>query len=475
MFNLQGKSPKLLVIGDLMIDHYLWGSCERISPEAPVQVINVDNESTVLGGSGNVINNLKALGAQVDVISVIGGCEISDELRGLLTKIDVNVEHLIVQKDRITSKKSRIIAAQQQVVRYDRESTNEISTKSQTTILNTFKKIITNYDAVLLSDYGKGVLTADLTQSLITIANNNNKKVLIDPKGLDYSKYKGAYLLTPNKKEASEATQINIKDDASLAQAITQLKVECDLNVSLITLSEQGVAIFDDTLRTHPTVAREVFDVTGAGDTVLASLGFALSCGLDIDNSVEFSNLAAGVVVGKIGSATATLNEIIEYESSLNKSTSDEHIKTLDEIIALSTELKARDKKIVFTNGCFDILHAGHVRYLETAKSYGDVLILGLNSDRSVTELKGEGRPINTQLDRAYILAALEAVDYVIVFNEDTPYDLIKAIKPHVLVKGGDYEGQHVVGQDIADELKLVQFVDGKSTTKTIEKIQRGS
>ena len=475
MINLQGKSPKLLVIGDLMIDHYLWGSCERISPEAPVQVINVDNESTVLGGSGNVINNLKALGAQVDVISVIGGCETSDELKILLNDINVNSKYLITQKDRITSKKSRIIAAQQQVVRYDRESTDEISTKSQTIILNTFKKIITNYDAVLLSDYGKGVLTADLTQSLIAIANDNNKKVLIDPKGLDYSKYKGAYLLTPNKKEASEATQINVHDDATLTQAITQLKTQCDLDVSLITLSEQGVAIFDDELRTHPTVAREVFDVTGAGDTVLASLGFALSCGLDIDNSVEFANLAAGVVVGKIGSATATLNEIIEYESSLNKSTSDEHIKTLDEIIALSTELKSRDKKIVFTNGCFDILHAGHVRYLETAKSYGDVLILGLNSDRSVTELKGEGRPINTQLDRAYILAALEAVDYVIVFNEDTPYDLIKAIKPHVLVKGGDYEGQHVVGQDIADELKLVQFVDGKSTTKTIEKIQRGS
>lgn len=475
MINLQGKSPKLLVIGDLMIDHYLWGSCERISPEAPVQVINVDNESTVLGGSGNVINNLKALGAQVDVISVIGGCETSDELKILLNDINVNSKYLITQKDRITSKKSRIIAAQQQVVRYDRESTDEISTKSQTTILNTFKKIITNYDAVLLSDYGKGVLTADLTQSLIAIANDNNKKVLIDPKGLDYSKYKGAYLLTPNKKEASEATQINVHDDATLTQAITQLKINCDLDVSLITLSEQGVAIYDDTLRTHPTVAREVFDVTGAGDTVLASLGFALSCGLDIDNSVEFANLAAGVVVGKIGSATATLNEIIEYESSLNKSTSDEHIKTLDEIIALSTELKLRDKKIVFTNGCFDLLHAGHVRYLETAKSFGDMLILGLNSDRSVTVLKGEGRPINTQLDRAYILAALEAVDYVVIFDEDTPYDLIKAIKPHVLVKGGDYEGQDVVGQDIADELKLVQFVDGKSTTKTIEKIQQSN
>ena len=475
MIDLLGKSPKLLVIGDLMIDHYLWGSCERISPEAPVQIVNVKSESAVLGGAGNVINNLNALGAQVDVISVIGGCEISDELKALLTNISVNTQYLITQRDRITSKKSRIIASQQQVVRYDRESTEEISSKSQKEILDTFRNIIMDYDAILLSDYGKGVLTKKLTSSLIAIANENGKKTLVDPKGLDYSKYKGAYLLTPNKKEASEATQINIKDNASLTKAITQLKTKFELNISLITLSEQGVAIYDDKLRTHPTVAREVFDVTGAGDTVLASLGFALACEYGIDDAVEFANLAAGVVVGKIGSATATLNEIIEYESSLNKSTSDEHIKTLGEIIALSEELKTRGKKTVFTNGCFDLLHAGHVRYLEAAKSFGDVLILGLNSDRSVTALKGEDRPINTQMDRAYILAALEAVDYVTIFDEDTPYDLIKVVKPHVLVKGGDYEGKEVVGQDIADELKLVQFVDGKSTTRTIEKIQQGN
>ncbi|HIF36167.1 MAG TPA: D-glycero-beta-D-manno-heptose-7-phosphate kinase, partial [Candidatus Thioglobus sp.] len=395
MLNLQRKHPKILVIGDLMIDHYLWGSCDRISPEAPVQVVNVKNESVVLGGAGNVINNLKALGAQVDVISVIGGCEISGELKKLLKDIDVDSKYLITQKDRITSKKSRIIASHQQVVRYDRESANEINNRSQETVLNSFKKIIKNYDNVLLSDYGKGVLTHSLTQNLIKIANKNNKKVLIDPKGLDYSKYKGAYLLTPNKKEASEATKINIDDDASLTEAITQLKSECGLDVSLITLSEQGVAIYDDNLRTHPTVAREVFDVTGAGDTVLASLGFSLACGYNIDDAVKFSNLAAGVVVGKIGSATATLNEIIEYESSLNQSTSDEHIKTFDEIKDLANDLKTRGKKIVFTNGCFDILHVGHVKYLEEAKNFGDVLILGLNSDESVTVLKGEGRPIN--------------------------------------------------------------------------------
>jgi len=389
----------------------------------------------------------------------------------LLNDINVNTQYLITQKDRITSKKSRIIASHQQVARYDRESTDEINNESQKAILKVFEKIITDYDNVLLSDYGKGVLTSNLTQSLISIANKNHKKVLIDPKGLDYSKYKGAYLLTPNKKEASEATGINIIDDASLSRCIKQLKNKCGLEVSLITLSEQGVAIYDDKLRTHPTVAREVFDVTGAGDTVLASLGFSLACNYNIDDAVEFSNLAAGVVVGKIGSATATLNEIIEYESSLNKSTSDEHIKTFDEIKDLANDLKNRGKKIVFTNGCFDILHVGHVKYLEEAKSFGDVLILGLNSDESVTVLKGEGRPINPQLDRAYILAALEPVDYVVIFSEDTPYDLIKLIKPHTLVKGGDYEGKEVAGQDIADELKLVQFVDGKSTTKTIERI----
>lgn len=405
----------------------------------------------------------------------MGDCEISNELKKLLNDIGVDTKYLVTDQGRITPKKSRIIASHQQVIRYDRESTVEVSTKSQNLVLDTFKKIVADYEGVLLSDYGKGLLTRKLTQSLINIANKYGKKVLIDPKGLDYSKYKGAYLLTPNKKEASEATKINIKDDESLTQAIIQLKSEYDLEVSLITLSDQGIAIYDDKLRIHPTIAREVFDVTGAGDTVLASLGFALACKCNIDRAVEFSNLAAGVVVSKIGSSTATLNEIIEYESSLNKSSSDVHIKTLSEITILSEELRAKSKKIVFTNGCFDLLHTGHVRYLETAKSFGDVLILGLNSDQSVSALKGRGRPINQQMDRAYILAALEVVDYVVIFDEDTPYNLIKAVKPAILVKGDDYEGREVIGQEIADELKLVQFVDEKSTTQTIKKIQQGN
>ncbi len=466
------KKPNILVIGDLMIDHYLWGSCDRISPEAPVQVVNVKKESSVLGGAGNVINNLVTLGSVVDVISVIGNDSVANELKSLLEKIDVPTSNLVVENNRKTSKKSRLIASQQQVLRYDMESIDDINENSHKQIIQTLEKNIDKYSSIILSDYGKGVLTTNLTKEIIKIANKNSIKVLVDPKGKDYSKYKGSYTLTPNKKEAMEATNIDIKDESSLIEALKSLKTQCELEVSLITLSEQGIAIFDDELTIKPTVAREVYDVTGAGDTVIASIAFALGNNLDIKDAIYFANLAAGVVVGKIGSATTTLDEIYEYEYSLHKSNSTSHIKTFDEIKTLASKLHSQGKKIVFTNGCFDILHVGHVKYLEVAKSYGDILILGLNADSSVKKLKGPTRPINTQEDRAYILASLESVDYVVIFEEETPYELIKLIKPHVLVKGGDYEGKEVVGQDIADELKLVQFVDGKSTTNTIKRIQ---
>ncbi|MDD2508954.1 D-glycero-beta-D-manno-heptose-7-phosphate kinase [Aliarcobacter skirrowii] len=474
MININFK-PNILVIGDLMIDHYLWGSCDRISPEAPVQVVNVKKENSVLGGAGNVINNLVSLGSSVEVISVIGDDSVANELKTLLSNIGVAFDNLVVEKGRKTSKKSRLMASNQQVLRYDSESVDEISKNSANKILEILEKNIKNYSAIILSDYKKGVLTTTLTQDIIKLANRNKIKVLADPKGKDFSKYKGAYTLTPNKKEAMEATNIDIKDEKSLVEALKSLKQNCNLEVSLITLSEQGIAIFDDELFTSPTAAREVFDVTGAGDTVIASITFALSCGVDIKKALYFANLAAGVVVGKIGSATASLDEIYEYESQLNKSSSSSHIKTFDEIEKLAKKLHSQGKRIVFTNGCFDILHVGHVKYLEEAKSYGDVLILGLNADSSVRKLKGSSRPINSQDDRAYILASLESVDYVVIFEEETPYELIKLIKPHVLVKGGDYEGKEVVGQDIADELKLVQFVDGKSTTNTIKRINENA
>jgi D-beta-D-heptose 7-phosphate kinase / D-beta-D-heptose 1-phosphate adenosyltransferase len=475
MINLKTKSPNILVIGDLILDHYLFGSCNRISPEAPVQIVNIDQENISLGGAGNVVKNLHALGAIIDVISVIGDCETSRDLSLLLTENKINTSHLIFQKGRISSKKSRIISSHQQVVRYDVENTEEITKDTQEKIIKKFKLLVSNYDLILLSDYGKGVLTHFLTQSIIQIANKHNIKTLIDPKGSDYSKYNGAYLLTPNKKEASEATKIDIIDKTTLKHAIKTLKDKCNLKVSLITLSEEGVATYTNKLKIYPTSAREVFDVTGAGDTILASLGYAISIGMKINNAVKFSNLAAGIVVRKMGAATASLNEIIEYDSKLNKSSHSNYIKSLEEINSICNDLKLRDKKIVFTNGCFDILHIGHVKYLEEAKNLGDTLIVGVNSDNSVKKLKGNHRPINSDKDRAFILSSLEVVDYVIIFNEDTPLELIKKIKPNILVKGGDYANQKVVGENIADELKIIKFIEGMSTSKLINKIRKAN
>lgn len=471
---LHNSHPHILVIGDLMIDHYLWGGCERISPEAPVQVVDIARETTVLGGAGNVINNLVALGAQVSIAGVIGDDENGEELCAMLDAIGVKSEGLVKQKGRKTSKKSRIIASNQQILRYDKESKDAIDPISEEAIVSYVKSSIISCDILILSDYGKGVITDGVAAGVITAARNAGKKVLVDPKGKDYRKYRGAYLLTPNKKEASEATGIVINDEVSLKKALLSLKETCDLECSMITLSEDGIAIYDDSMRRFPTVAKEVYDVTGAGDTVIASLSFALSSGLSIDEAAPFANHAAAVVVGKIGSATVTLSEIEEYESSLHQSTSDMHIKSKEEIVVLSDRLKKEGKKVVFTNGCFDILHVGHVKYLQEAKSYGDILIVGLNSDSSVRELKGPTRPVNNEDDRAYILAALESVDYVVVFSEETPHDLIKSIAPDILVKGGDYEGKVVVGAEFAKELRLVQFVDGKSTTATIARINGG-
>ena len=471
--NNTNKKPNILVIGDLMIDHYLWGKTDRISPEAPVQVINVQKETSVLGGAGNVVNNLVSLGADVTVMSVVGEDDISNELTAMLEKINVK-HYLICDENRKTTKKSRIIASAQQIVRYDHETKDEINAEAEAFLVKALLQSITEYDVILVSDYGKGVITDSLMNKIIFCASGHEIKVLVDPKGEDYSKYIGSYLLTPNKKEASLATGIDIVDEESLKKALKKLHNTACLQIPMITLSEDGIAILDESneIVKKPTVAREVFDVTGAGDTVLASLGYCLAKELDIVSAMEFANLAAGVVVGKIGSATATQEEIEEYKSSLHKSSIESHIKTFDEIKKTVERLKEQKKKIVFTNGCFDILHRGHVQYLDKAKSFGDVLILGLNSDASVRELKGPSRPINNEDDRAFILAALESVDYVVKFTEDTPYKLIQIVQPDVLVKGGDYEGKEVVGSDIASEVKLVQFVDGRSTTKTIEKIQ---
>jgi D-beta-D-heptose 7-phosphate kinase/D-beta-D-heptose 1-phosphate adenosyltransferase len=471
MDRIRQKKPHIAVIGDLMIDHYIWGSCERISPEAPVQVVNVAKESTVLGGAGNVINNLQSLGANVSIFSVVGADENAKEMHELLSLTDAKKVTLINESNRRTTKKSRIIASNQQVIRYDDESTENISLSSQVSLLEALRTELFHFDVLLLSDYGKGVLTPNLTKDIISLAKSMNKPILVDPKGSDYSKYFGATLLTPNKKEAVLATNIEIVDDMSLSKALNQLKDKLELDYSMITLSEDGIGLLDTSMKVIPTVAREVFDVTGAGDTVLASLGVALASNFNIVEACEFANKAAAVVVAKVGSATVTLNEIEEYEHSLNQGQSESKIKNFEQIERIAKRLKEQGRKIIFTNGCFDILHRGHATYLQKAKELGDILILGLNSDESITRLKGESRPINNLEDRAFLIGALESIDFVVPFTEDTPYELIKLVTPNVLVKGADYEGKEVVGSDVADEVVLIEFIAGKSTTGLIEKI----
>lgn len=471
MDRLRAYRPSILVIGDVMLDHYLWGKCERISPEAPVQVVEIQKESTVLGGAGNVVNNLVSLGARVRVLSVVGEDDNGKELLSILDKLGVMAQGVVTQEGRKTSKKSRVIASHQQVVRFDSESKEDISQHSVEVLLSNLQSCISQVDAILLSDYGKGVLTTEFTCKAIALAQKYHKPILVDPKGDDYSKYKGATLITPNKKEASLASKIAIVDEMSLQRAGTYLKEHLQLTYAIITLSEDGIALFGETYETMPTVAREVYDVTGAGDTVLASLGYALTCGLSIKEAASFANSAAAVVVGKLGSATATLDEVDAYEHTLRHSSAQSKIKTKEQMVEFLKHQK--HQKIIFTNGCFDILHVGHVKYLEVAKSFGDILIVGLNSDGSIKRLKGINRPINALEDRAYILAGLESVSFVVPFEEDTPYELISAIKPDILVKGADYEGKEVVGSSIAKEVRLVQFIEGKSTTKLIERIQQ--
>jgi D-beta-D-heptose 7-phosphate kinase / D-beta-D-heptose 1-phosphate adenosyltransferase len=470
-------SPRILVVGDLMLDHYLWGSCSRISPEAPVQVLDVQRDSFALGGAGNVVANLLALGAQVEVASVLGPDDTGQQVAQMLAQVGAGGAGLVYQPGRQTSRKSRLMAANQQVLRFDRESREEVSAQSQAALLAHARAHLPTCDLVLLSDYGKGVLSPEVCQGIIGLANALGKPVLADPKGHDYRKYAGAYLITPNRKEASQATGLAIADQASLQQAGNWLREHLGLRYAVITLSEEGMAYFGPgEFQKIPTKARDVYDVTGAGDTVLAALGFALANGLGMADACHFANYAAAVVVGKVGSATATLAEVGHYMATEQGKAegSEPYLKSREQMAELARQLRAQGRKIVFTNGCFDVLHLGHAKYLEQAKLLGDVLVVGVNDDASVRRLKGPTRPLNPEYDRAYLLAALGMVDYVVIFAEDTPYELIRAIGPDVLVKGGDYAGKEIVGSNLVPEVRLIDFVAGRSSTRVIDQLRNG-
>ncbi|MCW0186263.1 D-glycero-beta-D-manno-heptose-7-phosphate kinase [Campylobacter lari] len=449
---LSSKKPKILVVGDFMVDHYIWCDCTRISPEAPVMVMKSQKEDKRLGGAGNVYANLKSLGAEVFALGLVG-----DDESGRFLKENLNAK-LLVEKDRKTPLKSRVLSHSQQVLRLDDE--NDFDTKLEDEIIQEYRKIAKDYDAVILSDYAKGVLTSKVTKALIEHANTLNLPILIDPKGSDFSKYQNATLLTPNKKEAIQALGVEKIDN--LEKALKKLKDDLNLAYSIITLSEEGIALFDEKLHIIPAKALEVYDVTGAGDSVIAMLAYALALKVDIVKACELANDAAAVVVAKVGSVSVSLEEI----KNLKKASFEDKIKSKEELVKL-----IQNQKVVFTNGCFDIMHYGHIKYLEKAKKLGDILVVGLNSDESVKRLKGNSRPINLEFQRACMLASMYFVDYVVIFNEDTPYELIEFLKPDVLVKGADYKGKEVVGSNLVKKVELIDFEDGFSTTNIINRI----
>nr|MBW4055453.1 D-glycero-beta-D-manno-heptose 1-phosphate adenylyltransferase [Pseudomonadota bacterium] len=429
-----------------------------------------------LGGAGNVVNNLAALGAQVSVCSVVGDDQNGRELLGQFCYHHIDTRAIFQDPDRRTSRKTRVVAAHQQIVRIDRESREALPAVVEQQLCTWIATNAKEFKVIVLSDYNKGVVTPAVIASVISAATAINIPVLVDPKGTDYARYGGATLLTPNRKEAEAASGIPITDNASLAQAAEIIMNEAGLSHLLVTRSEEGMSLFsrENGVVHIPTVAREVFDVSGAGDTVLAALAVGIAAGFTMAEAARLANVAAGIAVGKLGTSIVTPQEIIDTVSRAHKDSSAK-IKSLDVLVSLITAEKNRGKRIVFTNGCFDLLHAGHVKYLQKARSLGDLLILGLNSDTSVRRLKGPKRPLIDQDERAHLLAALDCVDYVIIFDEDTPLELITALEPHILAKGGDYSLDQVVGRDLVEanggRVELVNFVDGKSTTNIIERI----
>ena len=467
---------RILVIGDLMLDEYVWGRTERISPEAPVPVVDVVCGDLRLGGAGNVVNNLLTLGCKVEVISVLGEDEDGISLRLMLEKKKIGTSGIVFEQLRTTSRKTRVLAGNQQMLRIDRESRETITAETQALLIGRLREMVTSCQVVLVSDYLKGLLTESFLKEIIAVGKAAGVPVVIDPKGDNFDKYKGATLLTPNRKEAQIASGVVITDQQSLLRAGRLLQTRLDLDVLVLTRSEEGMSLFfGDGSETHlPTQAREVYDVSGAGDTVLSLLGLGLAAGLSIADAASIANLAAGIVVGKVGTSTVTPEELLDA-AGRHAGDSDAKIKHPDLLAVLLEGERQLGRKIVFTNGCFDLLHVGHVKYLQKARNLGDLLVLGLNSDESIQRLKGPKRPLIGEEERAHLLAALKCIDYVVVFDEDTPLDLIGILRPDILVKGGDYAPEGVVGKELVESyggcVEIIPFVDGKSTTNIIDKI----
>lgn len=468
------KGKNILVLGDLMLDEHIWSRVTRISPEAPVPIADVVKITHVPGGCGNVAANVAALGGHPYLVSLIGADSSGEKLLRALEKKNVPTNYLIKDPNRPTILKSRLIAASQQVVRVDREDRANISPAVGQKLLNRLKELIPRVDAIIISDYEKGVISRELCQLVIALARKHRKTVAVDPKGADYGKYRGATVLTPNLREASIASKTEIIDDKSLASAGRALLNQIKGSHILVTRGKDGMTLFSRQGTTYiPAIPREVFDITGAGDTVIATLSLALATDAPMKAAATLANLAGSIVVGKIGTATCSREELevaLEGREPVARK-----IKLRRELAVIVKNLKNEGARIVFTNGCFDLLHLGHVRYLREAGKLGDILIVGVNSDASVSALKGPDRPYISEMERAEILASLECIDYVTIFSELRPDNLIRLLRPDLHVKGGDYKVRDLPEKKLVEALGgrvvVIPPIKGRSTTNIVAKI----
>ena len=475
-------SPKILLIGDFMLDVYTYGDALRISPEAPVPVLKVCRTEHSCGGAGLVATNLATLGAVPVCLGVIGADRNGERIKEKLTEAGADIAGLLVVKDRPTTSKQRLIGLaqhrhRQQLMRIDEESTEPLSDELNEAILQAYKDKLKKTDIVCLQDYNKGLLGPSLCKQMIQLAAQVNKKVLVDPcLSSDYSKYVGATLITPNRQETSSAVGFDIETTEMAARAAKELAEKLKLEAVVITLDKEGAY-----LRTKkrgeivPARPRSVYDVSGAGDMVLATLAITLAADCDYKTAVQLSNITAGIEVEKFGAAAVTIEEVINEIISQNRGKSGK-VHSIDSLADELTWHRRQKATIVFTNGCFDVVHRGHTEFLKFCKSQGDIVVVGLNSDSSVKVIKGPDRPINNQYDRAAVLAALETVDYITVFDEPDPLSIIKKVKPDILMKGQDWAQKGVIGQEFVEsyggKVVLAPLVEGKSSTTTIEKMK---
>lgn len=468
------KRGRIVVVGDLILDRYIHGSVERISPEAPAQILDVSREEELLGGAANVAANISAIGAKTFIFGVVGKDQAGVNILKLLKERGIVSTGLVSDADRSTTIKSRYMSLRQQILRVDKEQRSAITKTIEKKLIARLIKILPKCDGIVISDYGKGTLTDSFLARLIELGKKAGKPVIVDPKGDDYRKYKGVTLITPNKKEACGATGIDIKTEEDYATAAEKLFSITSAQNILITRGDEGMSLFcQDGKNLHlPAEALEVFDVSGAGDTVTAAIAVFFCGGVDLALSARIANVAASIEVAHVGAKAVSENEILE---KLGGEPEENKIITVTQAEEMAESARQNGLKVVFTNGCFDILHAGHVDYLEKARSVGDLLIVGLNSDSSIKKIKGTKRPIVTQIDRAALLAGLSSVSAVVIFGEPTPAKLIKKIKPDILAKGGDWKETEIVGGDFVKkrggEVLRVKLTEGVSSTGIIETI----